>query len=75
MTTRDGIAIDLDVAIGAAAEDNFTPREWEPLSHIRTGRIDQDQTRLAGFLGRFDDLDLGDAGLPLTHENGTLHAI
>src|SRR6185503_3757852 len=65
VTARHRIAIDLDVTIRAAPEHDLVARECEAFAHIRAGRIDENETRLASFLGRFDDLDLGNAGLPL----------
>ena len=64
----DGVAIDLDVAVSATTERDLAARQREPLAHVGARRIDEHETALARFLGRLDDLNLGDAGLPLTHE-------
>jgi hypothetical protein len=64
---RHRIAIDLDVAIRAAPEHDLVALQRKPLPHVRPRRVDQHEARFACFLRRLDDLNLGDACLPLAH--------
>ncbi|HET9624406.1 MAG TPA: hypothetical protein VFP84_23705 [Kofleriaceae bacterium] len=67
MATRYRIAIDLNVAISAATEDDLAALQREPLAHVRPRRIDQHEARFANLARRLDGLDLRDACLPLAH--------
>ena len=49
-------------------EHDLVALQREALPHVRTGRVDEDQTCFTRLLGRLDDLDFGDASLPLTHD-------
>ena len=42
-------------------------RQRELLPHVGAGGVHEDEARLTRVRARLDDLDLGDAGLPLTH--------
>ena len=64
---RNGIAVDLDVTVRAAAEHDLVAGQREPLPHVGAGWIDEHEARFTGLLGGLDDLDLRDAGLPLAH--------
>jgi hypothetical protein len=47
VAARDGVAIDLDVTVGAAPDDDLAAREREALSHVGARRIDEHETRFA----------------------------
>src|SRR5262249_42043752 len=65
MAARHRVAVDLDVTVGAAAEDELLPVEREALAHVRPRRIDEHETRGVRRALRLVHLDLGDPRLPL----------
>ncbi len=68
VAARHGIAIDLDVAVGATADRALGVAELEALPQLGPARIDQYQAsllRVGG--GLLDRPDLCDPGLPVVH--------